>query len=273
MMPAWCCSPCALFMSSPSMTSSLLLTGSSGDRMGLSVSEVSDPVGVYFPRTVPPGWYTVTKRLAGLVAVCACALRPWPMISSHGNPIAMVPAPLRTARRCRRNLVMRVSSSLGGPIQEAIGLRHRQQHLLDVVPGRLELRLDRLLVAGVRGVECPAVCELQPVCGEAIVRLFRRGDRLHQIERSSPAADAGYHARGLDRRVVSGAVDDGVFGGAEEADGVEVLEREADRIHELVAGLAHGLRAVNGVALARRLAGVRLGRLDHRQDRRVSRQR
>ena len=64
-MPAWCCSPIALFMSRPSITSSRLCSGSSGLRIGPRVKAVSLPVGVYFARTVPPGWNTPTKRRAG----------------------------------------------------------------------------------------------------------------------------------------------------------------------------------------------------------------
>jgi hypothetical protein len=66
MMPDCRCSPTALFMSMPSKMRILSFTGSNGARMGLRMGAVSVPVGVYRLRTVPPGWYTATKRRPGM---------------------------------------------------------------------------------------------------------------------------------------------------------------------------------------------------------------
>ena len=69
--PDWCCSPTALCICSPSTIRSLLLTGSSGARIGLSTGAVSVPVGRHLSITVPPGWNTLTKRFPAVPAARA----------------------------------------------------------------------------------------------------------------------------------------------------------------------------------------------------------
>src|SRR5438105_4626366 len=120
-------------MSRPSMMRSLLFTGSRGARMGLSTGAVSVPLGVYCARTVPPGVKTATKRWAGVPAPYAGPSGS--MISSHGNAMAMLPAPRMTARRFKRNLAMALTpwSRTAGVVEELVGLGQREQELLHVV--------------------------------------------------------------------------------------------------------------------------------------------
>src|SRR5262245_6483667 len=97
------------------------------------------------------------------------------MISSQGSAMAIPPAPLRTARRGKRNVGIAVSL-LSGQVEEGIRLRQRQHQLLDVVARLLEGRLERDLGAGVTLVQRLAVTELDPVVGEAALGRIRRGD-------------------------------------------------------------------------------------------------
>src|SRR5688572_13077297 len=77
MMPAWCCSPIALYILSPSTTSSLGLIGSSGARHGLSVKAVSVPVGRQRFLPAPPRAHDLEPRQRDRQAACA---------AHHGSP-------------------------------------------------------------------------------------------------------------------------------------------------------------------------------------------
>src|SRR5689334_17452817 len=93
------------------------------------------------------------KRFAR-VADCAPARRSSLMASSHGNAMAMLPAPRSTALRfSRKGDMIWMASLCRRPIPERVGLGQLQEQLLDVVVGRLERRLDGLARAFVGRVE------------------------------------------------------------------------------------------------------------------------
>src|SRR5260221_10322910 len=109
------------------------------------------------------------KGAAGVAA--ADALRSWPMASSHGSAMAMLPVPRRTARRFKRNWDMNVTpSGAARVVEELVRLRQRDQHLLHVVPGLLERDLDRRRRALVAHAERAPVGKFEPVRSETHLR-------------------------------------------------------------------------------------------------------
>src|SRR6187455_2080186 len=107
------------------------------------------------------------NRFSGTAAVWAWAFRPRPIASSQGRAMAMLPAPLMTARRSSLNRVMVVCSLFRRAIEEAVALREGQQQLLHVVVRAGERRQHPLLVAGIPALQRSPVGEAHPVRGEA----------------------------------------------------------------------------------------------------------
>src|SRR5882672_7538519 len=212
------------------------------------------------------------KRVAGLAAVCARAVPAGIMASSSGRAMA-APAPLSTVRRdkCLRvknmatipfeyaySLLLQrrlLKALLLGLLREALDLAFAELVARDdaehdglepvVVPGGVAHdRTDRGHVAV---VELAAQRERQQVFGERLEELVRASrQRRAQLGGTVDLGAVRQHAARVDRRMRIRVVR------AVLSDRAEVLEREAQRIHDAVARVARGVLAVLLEACAQR---------------------
>ena len=145
------------------------------------------------------------------------------------------------------------------PVAERVGARERDEQVADLEAAGRELALDRAQAAGVGAGLAAPVAVAEPARGDA------GADLVTRRQLGSPARRTPWNGPGdvavLDLTAVVDRL--AVLQRAEGAGAVEVLEAEADRIHQVVAGGARGIDRVLGEALARGQRRAQLGRLDH----------
>src|SRR6266511_143308 len=154
------------------------------------------------------------------------------MISSQGSAMAMPPAPLRTVRRSTRNLGgslevtdIRTSWLVERAGEKRIGLRQRDQQLTHAAVAASEVLHQQLARARVFGRLAAPVGERHPFADVAALGIRAAREPYAELDR---AVERSLRVR---HHELAGRVDGlAVLGVAPAADGVVVLEREAQPV-------------------------------------------
>src|SRR5689334_359654 len=220
------------------------LYGSSGFKICGKSNVVPTASGFHRAITAPCGKYTKPSRGAGAAAVAANAVAAGIIASSSGKPIAM-PAPRSTARREMCLRVMNISSSprssigtrrfrvdrrCGAPhLKCRTGHDAHHQSLEPIVVGRGRAH-DRAHARHVLVIERTTERVRHELLGQVLHELIRLAQqRVAQIVRAIEQRAVRQLAVRVDRAARE-AIALAVL-----ADGVEVLQREAERIEQSVA--------------------------------------
>src|SRR5687768_14305782 len=268
--------PCGLALSPPLLRRPLTTVtysrcGSSGLRMNGKSKSRPVLVGVHSSCSAPCGKYTKPRRGCGAAAVCAHAVPAGIMASSSGSAM-VAPAPLRTVRRDRCFLNRNISKLLlkgrpegrplphpgnpgyssrrrfrdrpvrvvGFPLSERVARNHAKDDGLEAVVVRGRLANDAANRGHVAVIKAPAQRVRHQVFRERLHELMIGPlDQLAaQVIRAADLRAVRQLTRGIDETERVGVV------AAILPHRVEVLQRQAERIHDAVAREACRLLAM-----------------------------